>query len=237
MKHLVSVVLLVVVAAAAGAQTGDFEKLLGGKEYPHALKLKDLNADWKRVVIATPDASGGMGDMLSQIMQSAMMSGAAKGGQKGGGSEAAMGMAMLGGLFGGGLGGDNEPVYYTKGQTAIAGGETFLVCYKIEKPKTNFLEMAMQAGASGKEPDNSKLGEAGKLTPESPLAISLINVKTINGMSKIRPFDLNQEIADSAKAGGGLMDLINASMSSASKEPNPATPASKPSNPAKKKAP
>jgi hypothetical protein len=70
------------------------------------------------------------------------------------------------------------------------------------------MQLAAEAEKSGKDPDPAQLAGEGKLTPESSLSLCLLNVQRIAALQNIRPFDLNQEIAESAQAGGGLMDLI-----------------------------
>jgi hypothetical protein len=208
MKALTVCGLLLALSAPAFGQAVDFQQLLSGKEVPQNVKLKDLNSDWRRLTITTTDgAKGGSGDMMSQLMPMAMMSEMGKGGKGGDPMAAMLGMTMLGGMMGGG---SQQPVYYTKGQTVTVASESFLVAYKYEKPQMNFMELAMQGDkAGGKEPDFAKLMSEGKMTSDSPLTLALINVKTIGTLSGIRPFDLEREIADSEKAGGGgLMDLF-----------------------------
>lgn len=206
MLRLAGIAILLAFVAPALGQGMDFQQLLSGKEFPHNLKLKELNADWRHLSIGTTEAGkGGLSDSLGPLVQAGMMSDMGKGKGKGDAAATMLGMSMLSGLFGGGE--SKQPVYYTKGQTVTVGSETFLVAYRYQKPELNLLQMAMQADKGGKEPDFSKIGAEGKLTPDSPLTIALINVKTISTLNNIRPFNLDQEIAESAQ-GGGLMDLI-----------------------------
>ncbi len=65
------------------------------------------------------------------------------------------------GLWGGGAFATN---YYTKGQTVIVGSETYIVAYSL-------------------------LALADKVSPEMPLNLSLLNLKTIGSMSNIRAFE------------------------------------------------
>ena len=65
------------------------------------------------------------------------------------------------GLFGGGSFATN---YYTKGQTVSIGSETYIVAYSL-------------------------LSLADKVSPEMPLNLSLLNLKTIGSMSNIRGFE------------------------------------------------
>lgn len=208
MRNLAGVALFLALAAPALGQGTDFQQLLSGKDCPQSLKLKELNGDWRRLSIGTTDAAkGGTGDMLSQLMQVGMMSDKGKGKGKDDAASAMLGMSLLGGLFGGGSQ-SAEPIYYTKGQTVTVGSETFLLAYRYQKPAVNLMQLAAQADQSGKEPDRSKMADAGKLAPESPLSLSLINVRAITSLTNIRPFDMDQEIAESAQSGGGLLDMI-----------------------------
>jgi hypothetical protein len=65
------------------------------------------------------------------------------------------------GLWGGGAFATN---YYTKGQTVVVGSETYIVAYSL-------------------------LSLADKISPEMPLSLSLLNLKTIGSMSNIRAFE------------------------------------------------
>jgi hypothetical protein len=207
MKRLAAVAVFLTLSTSALADGIDFQQLFAGKEVPHTLKLKELDTDWRRVSIGIAGASkGGMNDLLGPLMQAGMMSDGNKGKGKDDAAAAMLGMSFISSLFGGGD--SKEPVVYTKGQTVTVGSETFLVTYRYEKPEMNLVQLAADSEKSGKDPDFSKMASDGKLTPESVLTISLVNAKSITTLNGIRPFDMAQEIADSAKGGGGLMDLI-----------------------------
>src|SRR5262249_33543077 len=85
------------------------------------------------------------------------------------------------------------PSFYTQGQTLTVGTETFLVAYK---PQLKGLDMAalMQAGPEGKLPPPDKL------TPETTLGIILLNLRSIAGITDVRPFNMDRELEESAKA-------------------------------------
>src|SRR5262245_36109615 len=103
MKHLAIAGLFLALASPALGQNTDFQQLLSGKEFPLTLKFADLNGDWRRLSIGAVDApKGGMGDMLSQLMQVGMMSEMGKNKGKDDPAAAMMGMSLLSGLFGGG---------------------------------------------------------------------------------------------------------------------------------------
>jgi hypothetical protein len=207
MKRLAGAVLFLTLAAPAFGQSMDFQQLFSGKEFPHTLKLAELDGDWRRVSIGIAGAQkGGLSDMLGPLMQAGMMSDGDKGKGKNDAAAAMLGMSFFSSLFGGGE--KKEPVYYTKGKTVTVGSETFLLAYCFEKPELNLMQLAADSEKNGKDPDFSKAAMDGRLTPESALTISLLNVKSITTLNSIRPFDMAQEIADSAKGGGGLMDLI-----------------------------
>jgi hypothetical protein len=59
--------------------------------------------------------------------------------------------------------------YYTKGQTVNIGNETYMVAYRIES-------------------------RSDKLTPETTLSLSLLNLRTIGSLNNIRLFNVEQEI-------------------------------------------
>lgn len=96
--------------------------------------------------------------------------------------------------------GMKSPPTYTKGETVAIAGETFLVGYAQQKAAPNFANLIR--GASGSTPP-----EPEKLTEETPVSLTLLNLKTVQALRDIRPFDLKQELA----AGGREVDLMTAS--------------------------
>lgn len=210
-------------AIPAMGQGTDFQQILSGKDLPHVLKLKDLSAEWRHVTISSSDAKSGAGDSMKQLMQLGMMGQAGKDKGANDAAGAAAAASLLGGLFGGGD--DKAPVYYTQGKTASVGTETFLVAYRLDVKAPNLMELIAQSQKDGgKEPDFAKLAGASKPTPDTPVTLTLINVKSIGTMSDIRPFDLTKELADAGK-GGGLMDLMGLA---SQKAPKPDVPAAEP---------
>jgi hypothetical protein len=65
-------------------------------------------------------------------------------------------------------GGSFAATYYTKGETITIGSETYVVAYSL-------------------------FTLADKVTPELPLSLSLLNLKTVGSFSNIRPFDVVKE--------------------------------------------
>ena len=218
---------LICCSGAAFAQKTDIASVISGKDAPATLKLKDLTGDWRRMkFIGTTMTGSGMEGLmglmsnLGPLMQAGMMSEMGKGAAKNAGGGAGMDAmmpamaSMFGGMFGSG-----DPVYYTKGQTVELGSETFLITYRHKAPKMDFMQMMMgvdKPGAGGKAADAkandpAKMMEAGKLNPDSDLAINLINTKAIGMINDLRPFDMQKEIEE-AKAANGLADLMAAGM-------------------------
>lgn len=152
-------------------------------------------------------------------------------------SDAAGGMGMLGALFGGG-GSSSGAVYYTKGQAVNIAGETYIVAYKANLKQPDLMSLIMTSQKNGgKEPDMSQLMPE-KLTADSTLSLSLLNLKTSGNLTDIRPFDMNAEITDSANSGSnGLMSLMMLGMMAdkdkdKSSTPKPSTTAAHPHKPA-----
>ncbi len=208
--------LLITLLAPAAATFGQNEgaaRLLSADHPPYTLQLKDLSANWLSLRISAMNAPKPAPDnSLSQLASlGALSDGGTK--NKGDAAGAMLGMSLLSGMFGGGAGTSDSgeaPVYYTQGQTVTLAGETFLVAYRHEKPGLNLIQFALEAAKGGedKEPDFAKMAAENKLTAESSLSLSLVNVKMIAALSGFRPFDMNQEIAESAKGAGGLLQLI-----------------------------
>jgi hypothetical protein len=73
-------------------------------------------------------------------------------------------------IFGAFFGGTFNASYYTKGQTISMAGETYMVAYSLQE-----------------QPE--------KIVPETPLGLSLLNLKTIGSLTNIRSFNLSTETA------------------------------------------
>lgn len=80
--------------------------------------------------------------------------------------------------------------YYTKGETVMVAGETFLIAYhrqvKID------LQTLMKGGGD--------LPKLPALTPDSALSLSLLNLRTLSSLSDIQPFSLDREVRDADAA-------------------------------------
>ena len=148
----VIVFLIVNVASVTRADNSDLKELLSGKRAPLALKLKDLDASWRRVRVSPSDA-GAIPSMYAQL-----------------------------------LGGGSAGVYYTKGEIVLVVGESYVIAY--QHPVKTLDVMALYRGGNppGLEP----------LTAESPLTLALIQLRTAGTLGDIRPFNLDQEIAEGA---------------------------------------
>lgn len=62
--------------------------------------------------------------------------------------------------------------YYTKGKTVTVGSETYMIAYRLDNPARQL-----------------------KLTPETTLTLSLLNLRTIGSLNNIRQFNFEQERA------------------------------------------
>lgn len=155
---------------AAQGQTVNSADLFSGKGPASVLQLKALSPAWRRVNIGGPAELKGGG--LGQL---------------------------AGGFFGAMLGAGSlpasnySPPQYTDGATTTLGGETFLVVYRPNLKSIDMMAL-MQAGPGGKLPTPEKL------TAETSLILTLVNVRSITTLGDFRPFNLEQELAESAKA-------------------------------------
>ena len=86
------------------------------------------------------------------------------------------------------LGGAGNGIYYTKGDVVILAGLTYVIAY--QHPIQPVDTTALFRGGTPPEPE--------PLTPESPLALALVQLHTASTLGDIRPFNLNQEIAERA---------------------------------------
>ena len=160
-----------------------FKQLLSGAAFPTTLKMKDLNAnEWRRFSLAAP-TDGSLSNMLW--------------------------FAALAGNGGGGAGADpdisNDIVYYTKGDITAFGGETFLVAYRAQLKQPDLMPLMMHQ--QNQKPEDL-LPE--KMTGETNVALSLLNVKAMKNIAEIKPFDLKQEIAENEASGKAMQALLQA---------------------------
>lgn len=94
------------------------------------------------------------------------------------------GRAYLSLMLGGAMG---DSACYTRGDTVTVDGESFLIAYRlVTKP------LDMTALMRGGGPNAMPAPE--KPTPDSPLSLSLVHLRNVEGLSGIRPFDLEAEL-------------------------------------------
>jgi len=94
-------------------------------------------------------------------------------------------------------------VMYTKGDTVAAGGEVYLIAYN-RPPQPQPTEEQMQRREAAKPVP---------LTADSELTLCLLNIRTMGSLLDIRPFDLQQELAENKEqAKMSLRDAQTASL-------------------------
>jgi hypothetical protein len=99
----------------------------------------------------------------------------------------------------GGLPGNGTcDTYYTRGVTVTAGGETYLVAYQACRKPGGLAALVAVAAGEDEEPVTALVPEL--LTPDTSLALSLLNIRTVGSLSDVRGFNLDQELADNRKA-------------------------------------
>jgi hypothetical protein len=180
MKHTWALAMAVGLAIAAphsaraqfGPPNGESLKaLITGEVTATTKKLKELDANWRRITIGgSPSEGKGVAGGLGGFF--GMMMGAAGGGQA-----------------------SASPAYFTQGTTVSVGQETFLITYRHQVKGLDFGALVAQAGPGGAP----KLPEPEKLTADTDLQLTLVNVRSIQMISGIRAFNLDRELADGQK--------------------------------------
>ncbi len=106
----------------------------------------------------------------------------------GGAADAAAGPARaytaLLGLAGGGGG-----PYYTKGDTVVLEGETYLIAYRAQTKPIDYATL-LRGGMRAEQ-----MPKPEPPSPESLLALALVHLRTAGSLTDIRPFDLETELA------------------------------------------
>jgi prepilin-type processing-associated H-X9-DG protein len=92
-------------------------------------------------------------------------------------------LAIYAQLLGGGAG-----AYYTKGEIVLLAGNAYIIAY--QPPSKSMDTTEFFRGGTPPEPE--------PLTTETTLALALIQLRTAGSLTDIRPFDLDQEIAEQA---------------------------------------
>ncbi|MDF2439891.1 MAG: hypothetical protein JWN98_875 [Abditibacteriota bacterium] len=89
------------------------------------------------------------------------------------------------------LGGSFKDVYYTRGQVVTLGGENYIVAYR---PQTKNKPMDFAALIRMGSTPQAKPPAPEKMTPDTLLSLSLLNLRTIGSLNNIRPFNLSTEL-------------------------------------------
>lgn len=92
----------------------------------------------------------------------------------------------------------NRSAYYTRGETVTIGSETYVIAYRLPPSGTplNFANMLGNIfGMAGCD----ESATPNPLAPSTSLTLSLLNLRTIGSVNDIRPFNLQQTLADSKK--------------------------------------
>lgn len=91
--------------------------------------------------------------------------------------------------------GDGD-TFYTQGQTVTLGNASFLVAYRAQLRRPNFMDM--MAGQQGR-----KL-QSDALTPDTGLTLALLSFQHIGALMNLKTFDLATEIATSQKQAAAI---------------------------------
>ena len=115
------------------------------------------------------------------------------------------------------IGSTGAGVYYTKGQSLSVGATTYLVTYRTQ-PKLFDITTITQITSGGKPPAPERL------TPQTPLTLTLLNLQAAGSLTDIRAFNLQRELADSAAAAKAYNDLVSPGGPSGTPAPRRARP-------------
>jgi hypothetical protein len=186
----------------AFTQESGLQPLANSTMTPPIIKLKDMGQGWMRVKIKMQgDSAASKSEPTNPLSALFGLSGGGGMSSEDSGSLAALAFlpAIMSAL--GMITGDDAaptPNYYSKGQTITLGSETFMVVYRQQQPEFDLMKLFMESEKTGQEPDFKQLAEQSKLTEDSEMSLSLINVRAIASLKDIRPFELEREIAESA---------------------------------------
>lgn len=100
-------------------------------------------------------------------------------------------------IFGAISGALQTGTYYTKGQTVTADSETYFVVYRLQSTQKDLRALVQS--------DSSTKFTPAVLTPETTITLSLLNLRTVNGLNDLVPFNLQQEIEASRQIRESLL--------------------------------
>jgi hypothetical protein len=149
----------------------DFQDLISGKEAPLTKQLKDLNDSWREIAIS---GQYEMADFMKSWTN----------------------------LFGADI---YNNIYYTQGKIVKVNDETYIIAYRLATSGeplniNSLLENVMGSTAGLTGGDCASIVSPEKITPETTIALSLLNLKTIGSLNNVRPFDLETDLAMLEKA-------------------------------------
>lgn len=178
----------VAIANGVGSSAGTtLKEMLSGSAHPLTMKLRDMKPEeWRRFSLADQTDGGGAGNFLMLFY------------------------SVFAGANGANALSNTDAVYYTQAQTVAIGAEIYLVAYRplLKQPDMTALMMQGQNIGNGQPRPEQIIPE--KLTLDSNVSLSLLNVKKISGMADIRAFDAAQEVAERQASDKALLDMIQA---------------------------
>ncbi|MFM2312016.1 MAG: hypothetical protein RLZZ04_1292 [Cyanobacteriota bacterium] len=144
----------------------DFQELISGNQAPLSRQLKDFDDSWRQVAIS---GQYEMADLMKSWTN----------------------------LFGANI---YNNIYYTQGKTVQVNDETYVVAYRLassgEPLNLNSLLEGVMGSVSGiAGGDCEAIASPEKITPETKVTLSLLNLKTIGSLNNVRPFDLETDLA------------------------------------------
>jgi hypothetical protein len=98
---------------------------------------------------------------------------------------------------------------YTKGDTVVLAGETFLIAYRPQVKGQGIYAMI-----TGRRRTEEEEGVSGETTA----SLCLLNVRNLTGMTDIRPFDLQAEIAEFEQMSEAMQAMESATAAAAASE-------------------
>lgn len=151
-----------------------FAGLLSGQAAPLSLRLNDLKSGWRRLTLNAPSASQDRPPGYPLPPPGRI-------------DFDGQWLDIIGAA---------PNAYFSRGQTVTSGGDSFLLVYRVRYARRDMDALFRDQIRHHKPPTQEQATQLlTKFLRQIPLDLSLVNLKTVNNLSGIRPFEIEKQVS------------------------------------------